>query len=66
MFENARRYVKNVAFTDKKEEQYFKQIINTNQGHLPAKVVPAIEYTHETVIHWDVPVKEKTFIDDFK
>ena len=65
-FENARGYVKNVAFTKKKEEEYFKQIINTSQGHLPAKFDPVIEYTHETVIHCDVPVKEKNSIDDFK
>lgn len=65
-FESGRGYVKNVVFTEKKEEQYLKQIINTNQGHLPAKFTPVIEYTHETVIHCDVPVKEKKFIDDFK
>ena len=50
----------------KKEEQYFNQIVNTNQGHLHTKAAPVIEYTNETVIHCDVPVIEKTFIDDFK
>ena len=65
-FENTRSCVQNVAFTEKKEEQYFNQIVNTNQGHLLTKAAPVIEYTNETVIHCDVPVIEKTFIDDFK
>ena len=47
---------KNVAITDKKEEQYAGQIIHTNQGHLFTKVTPNIYFTYEPVTQYGFPV----------
>ena len=33
-----------------------------NQGHLPQKVTPVIDFTDEPVIHCGVPVVENTFV----
>ena len=38
---------KNDSITEKKEKKYSKQIINTNQGHLPT---PVIDFTDEPII----------------
>ena len=40
----------------KKESFCFRQIIYTNNGHLPTKVIPLIEFTDEPVIQCGVPV----------
>ena len=58
--------LKSLVIAEKKEKQYVRQIICTNQGHLPTKVTPVIYFTHEPVIQWDVPVAENTFVDDCK
>ena len=57
---------KNVAITEKKGKQYVKQIIYTNQGHLPTKVTPLIEFKDESVIQCNVPIVENTFAGYFK
>ena len=55
---------KSAAVTEKEGKQCVRHIIYTNQGHLPAKVTPVIEFTYEKVIRCDVPVVENTFVDD--
>ena len=46
----------NVAITEKKEKQCVRQIIYTNQGHLPKKGTPDIDFMDEPVFQCDVPV----------
>ena len=53
---------KSVAITEEKGKQYVRQIIYINQGHLPAKVTPAIDFTDEPIIQYEVPVVENTFV----
>ena len=54
---------KSVAIIEKKGKQYFsKQIIYINQGHLPAKVTPVIDFTDKSVNQCEVPVVENTFV----
>ena len=50
----------------KKESYCFRQIIHTNNGHLPTKVIPLIESKDEPVIQCGVPVLtvENTFVGD--
>ena len=57
---------RSVAVTQKKGKQYIRHIIYTNQGHLPTKVTPDIDFTDEPVIGCDIPVVENTFVDDCK
>ena len=50
-FENTRNdVIKNVAITEKKVKHYNRQIKYTNQGHLPTKVTPDIDFTDELVV----------------
>ena len=51
---------------EKKEKQYVRQIIYTNQGHLPTKVTPDINFADKPVVQYDVPVVENIFVDDCK
>ena len=53
---------KSVAITEKKWNQYVRQIIYINQGHFPTKVTLVIDFTYEPVIQCDVPVVENTFV----
>ena len=39
---------------------------NINQGHLPTKVTPDIDFTDEPVSQYDFPCVENTFIGDCK
>ena len=57
---------KSVAVTEKKGKQYVGHIVHTNQGHLPTKVTPDIDFTDKPVIRCDVPVVENTFVNDCK
>lgn len=50
--------------TEKKIKQYVRQTKHINQEDLPTKVIPDIGFTDETVVPYDVPVVEKTFLDD--
>ena len=45
-----KRHNKSVAITEKKVKQYIRQIKYTNQGHLPTKVTPDIDFTDELVV----------------
>ena len=53
---------KSVAITEEKGKQYVRQIIYINQGHLPSEVTPAIDFTDEPIIQYEVPVVENTFV----
>ena len=63
-FEYTRSDVKKCCDHCKKGKQYLRQITYTNQGHLPIKVTPIIDFTEKQVIHCDVPVVGNTFVDD--
>ena len=58
-FENIRSHAKKCR--DHREK--VRQIIYTNQGHLPTKITPVIDFTDEPVIQCDVAVEENTFVD---
>ena len=55
---------KNGTITEKKKNN-IRQIIYTNQGHLPTKVTPDINFADEPVVQC-VSVVENTFVDDCK
>ena len=57
---------KNVKITEKKEKQYVRRINHTNQGHLPTKVTPNIDFIDEIVVQYKVLVVENAFVDDCK
>ena len=50
--------------TEEKGKQYVRQIIciYINQGHLPTKVTPIIDFKDEPIIQCEVPVIENTFV----
>ena len=52
---------KRVAIAEEKGKQYVRQIIYTNQGYLPTKVTPAIDFTDKPVIQCNVLVVKNTF-----
>ena len=56
--------MKDVAITERKEKQYIRQIMYTNQEHLPTKVAPDLDFSDEPIVQYDVPVIENTFADD--
>ena len=41
---------KSVSITEKKGKKYVRQIIYINQGHLPTKVTPVIDFTDKLVM----------------
>ena len=43
-----------------------RQIVYTNQGHLPIKATPVIDFTDEPVIQGNVLAVENTSVDDLK
>ena len=45
-----KRHHKSVVISEKKVKQYIRQIKYTNQGHLPTKVTPDIDFTDELVV----------------
>ena len=47
-------------------KQYVWQIRYTSQGHLPPKIISDIDYTDESVVQFNVPVVENTFVDNWK
>ena len=53
-----------VVITEEKGKQYVRQIIYIyiNQGHLPTKVTPIIDFKDEPIIQCEVPVIENTFV----
>ena len=53
---------KSVVITEKKGKQYVRQIIYINQGYLPTKVTPVIDFTDEPIIQCEVTVVENTFV----
>ena len=53
------------SITERKEKQYFRQIIYTNQGHSPTNFTPDIDFTEGIVVHCDIPVLKNYFIGDF-
>ena len=60
-FENTKSYVKKCCdHWGERKTIYIRQIIYINQGHLAAKVTPAIDFTDEPVIQCEVPVVENT------
>ena len=64
-FENIRRDIKKCC-SHLEKNKAICQTRHTNQGYLPTKVTPAIDFTDKTVIWCTVPVVENTFVDDFK
>ena len=58
--------LKDVAISERKEKQYIRQIMYTNQEHLPTKVTPDLDFSDEPIVQYDVPVIENTFADDWK
>lgn len=59
-FENTRIDVNNVTINE------FTQIVYTNQRHLATKVNADIDFTDESVLQYDVPDVENTFVDECK
>ena len=47
-------------------KQYVWQIKYTNDAHLPPKIISDINYTDESVVQFNVPVVENTFVDNWK
>ena len=47
-------------------KQYVWQIKYTSQGYLPPKIISDIDYTDESVVQFNVPVVENTFVDNWK
>ena len=64
-FENTRSDMRNCFNHWEKGKQYIRKIIYINQVHVPTKVTPAIDFTDEPVIQYNVPVVENIFEDDY-
>ena len=45
---------KNVAITKKKGKHYARQIIYINQGHLPTKVTPVVDFADKSIIPCEI------------
>ena len=59
-FENTRTDVNNVTINE------FTRIVYINQKYLAIKVNADIDFTDESVVQYDVPDVENTFLDECK